>query len=468
VSKKRNRKKQYVKDQAVSTPQFQPVMSHMNDSLVNVMTKAAIRHRDVTNPANNYFEAIPMLDYAQLENIYISSWIGKKIVDLPIEFMFKEGLEVNIDGEDSLEKECLEYYKENKIEDLYKEMVKYKKMYGGAIMFPKDKFQDPMKPYSFESFKGRDIEFIVKDLTYLAVTPYIDIISRKYFEPKTFVMAGLSMLAENCIQARGIQVPKRRIPQFRYMGMSVYQNIFEAMISDQYISKGIVNMVYRGNMKYYSLDGLHDTVKQGGQELVFERIGLIEDGASIMSAGILDAKDKVEFVTQSFANLDQIDYRSLTRLSASTGIPSILLQERAPEKTGLGGDNSEEVEIMNNYTVKEQKDNTPIGNEIFQTIAYILSGKKKKVEVNFKKAHTTSPKTQGETDKIILENVLAQQQLGISEDVITDYMVRMGMLTTEQAVKEKANIAEMKEYSRALEVDYEESTVQPVSNSKAK
>ena len=465
MSKKRNRKKQYVKDQAVSVPQYQPTMSHMNDSLVNVMTKAAIRHRDVTNPANNYFEAIPMLDYAQLENIYISSWIGKKIVDLPIEFMFKGGIDINIDGEDSLEKECLEYYKENKIEDLYKETIKYKKMYGGAIVFPKDKFQDPMKPYSFESFKGRGIEFIVKDLTYLAVTPHIDIISRKYFEPKTFVMAGLSMLAENCIQARGIQVPKRRIPQFRYMGMSVYQNIFEAMISDQYISKGIVNMVYRGNMKYYSLDGLDDTVKQGGQELMLERIGLIEDGASIMSAGILDAKDKVEFVTQSFANLDQIDHRSLTRLAAATGIPSMVLLGRAPEKTGLGGDNSEDVEIFNNYTEQEQKEAAPLGAEIFKTIAYILSGKEKKVEVNFKKAHTTSPKTQAETDKIILENMEAQQAIGFPDDIVKDYAVRMGIISTEQATQITELTNEM--FEMAEEGD-NESQVQPKTNSQEK
>lgn len=450
-----------INDEPVVVPER--LMSN-TDALQNVMTKAAIRHRDVTNPANNYYEAMHTLDYNQLENMYMTEWVAKKIVDMPVDYMYKNMFDLTIEGEESLEKECMDYYKEKKLNVLMKQAAKIKKIYGGGIIFPKDRFQDPMKPYDWESFKGRDIEFILKDLTYLAVTPHIHIVSDKYFEPETINMAGVSMLAENCIIFRGIQAPLRRMPQFRYLGMSMYQNIFQAMISDSYVSKGIVNMVYRGNMKYYRLDGFDETVKQGGDDLILQRIGLIEDGASIMSAGLLDAKDSVEFVKQSFQNLDKIDHRSLTRLSAASNIPSMVLLGRAPESSGLGDNSSGELENFYNYIEHEQRETDPELSFLFKIIAYILTGKEHKTEVFLKKPHNINPQKQAETDKIILENMQAQQSLGIPDDIVVDYGVKTGILTTEQATKVtelKNEMFKMAEY----EAENEEEEIQPDANS---
>jgi phage-related protein (TIGR01555 family) len=407
----------------------------INDNLVNVMTKAAIRHRDVTNPANNFYENAPALDYNQLENIYITSWVAKKIVDLPIDYMFKNGFEINIDGENNLEKEAMDYYKKNKLEIDFKLAIRDKKRYGGAVLFPKDRFQNPMVPYNWEAFKDRDIEFIFKDFTYVAVTPYTDVVSRRYFDPKVFNMAGVTMLAENCLQFRGVQVPKRRMPPFRYMGMSVYQNIFQAMIADEYISKGIVNMVYRNNMKYYKLYGFDETVKQGGDDLILARMALMEDSASIMSAGLLDAKDDVSFVSQAFSELANIDQRSLSRLAAASNIPSMLLMGRSPEHQGLNSNDSGEMELIYNYIEQEQADESENGARIFQIICYILAGKKYEIEFKFNKPYNVNPQKQVEKDKLVLENMTAQQAIGIPDEIIIDYGVRNGILTTEQATK---------------------------------
>jgi phage-related protein (TIGR01555 family) len=409
----------------------------VSDNLVNVMTTAAHRHRDVTNPANNFYETVTRLDYHQLENIYMSEWVAKKAVDLPIDFMFKNGFNIVIDGEQEsqLEKDCLEYYKKHNIERRWKEAIRHKKIYGGGIIFPKDRFQNPIEPYDWESFKGRDIEWIVKDVTYMAITPYIEIVSDHYFEPHRIIMAGTTIHADNCIMFRGLQPPKRRIPTFRYFGMSIYQIIFNALISDSYVSKGIVNMIYRGNMKYYRLKGFEQTIKQGGGDLILERIGLMEDGASIMSAGLLDAEDSVEFVQQSFAALDKIDHRSLTRLAAATGIPSIVLLGRMPEATGLSSSDVGELENFYNYIENEQMDEKLNGTKIFETIAYILTGKPQEIDFEFNSPANINPKVQAETDKIVLENMQAQQSLGIPDDVIIDYGIKNGLISTEQAAK---------------------------------
>lgn len=435
-----------------------------NDNLVNLMTTLAHRQRDVTNPVNNFYDTVVKLDYHQLENIYISEWVAKRAIDIPIEFMFKNGFDLSIDGEkqSSLEKGCLDYYYKHNIEKRWKESIKNKKMYGGGIIFPKDRYQSPMVPYDWESFHNRDIEWIAKDVSYMAVTPYINIVSDHYFDPHMITMSGVTLHVDNCIQFRGIQPARRQIPTFRYFGMSIYQNIFQALISDSYISKGIVNMVYRGNMKYYFLKNFESTVKQGGADLILERMGLLEDGASILSAGLLDAEDSVEFVTQTFANLDKIDDRSLTRLCAATGIPSMLFMGRSPESKGLGGDNSEEMETTYNYIENEQKEEEPSGTKIFEIIAYILTGQKKEIDFSFRKPHAINQKTQIEIDKGVLENMQAQQALSIPDDIIIDYAIKNGLMTEEQA----SNITELKNEMMQMQEQQQEFEADDDSKSK--
>jgi phage-related protein (TIGR01555 family) len=404
---------------------------------INVMSKASARARDVTDPTNNYFTGMWTLDYKQLENIYMTTWVGKKIVELPNKFIFKTGFNIKIDGQDKsdLENQAMAFYKKRRLEKRVMQANAIKKIYGGAIILPKHKMQDPNKPYDISLFKGQeDLEFVVRDLTYLAVTPHTDLVSERYFEPERISLAGVTTLADNCILFKGIQVPQRRMPQFRYLGMSIFQNIFQALICDEYISKGIVNMVYRGNMKYYKLKGFSDLVKQGAEELAVEKIKLIEDYASLLSAGILDGEDDVSFVSQHFSALPEIDERSIQRLSAATNIPAVVLLGQNPDKTPLGGGNNDsELESFYNYIEEEQRDIEPEMEHLFKIICAIIDGKEHDVEITFNKPHNINPQVQVETDKIVLENMTAQQSLGFSDEIIKQYAVKNGIINQEQA-----------------------------------
>jgi phage-related protein (TIGR01555 family) len=412
------------------------IHEQINDNLVNVMSKASAQRRDVTNPNNNYFSSMPTINYQELENIYMSTWVGKKIIDLPNKYIFKNGFSFKIgDGTNKkLEEEVLKFYHEKGLEKKVKEANAIKRIYGGGIILIKDKNQDPMQPYDYTKFYDRtDIEFIARDLSYLAVTPYIEIVGENYFEPHIINLAGVSALAENCILFKGIQAPKRRMPQFRYLGMSIFQNIYQAMINDEYVSKGIVNMIYRGNMKYYKLEGYSDLVKQGYEELAISRISAIEDYSSHLSAGILDKNDDVSFVQQSFASLAEIDERSIKRLAAASNIPAtILLNE---QQTGLGNASQGEQENFYNYIEEEQHDLEPAMKHVFRIIVNILSGQDEDIEFSFNKPHNIDPQTQANIDKIVLENIHAQQALGFNDEILKDYAVRNKVITSEQALE---------------------------------
>jgi uncharacterized protein len=403
-----------------------------NDGLLNLINTAA-QKRDVTNPFASFYQADALLSPAQCENIYISSWIAKKIIEIPMEYIFKNGFTFKIEDSEELTTRVIQLSENLGILDKVKLCEMYKRVYGGAVLFVKNPHQDLMKEFDATACKvaPNSIEFVPMDLTYLAVTPHIDIVSGKYFEPKTISMAGLTAEASNCVIFRGIQVPKRRMPQFRYIGMSVFQNIFQAMIMDDYISKGIANMVWRNNRWYYKIDGLSEMAKEGNEALALTRLAMVEDSMNILSAGIVDKNDEVQLISQSFSALPEIDRRSLERLSAASNIPATVLLGKSPDGMNATGDG--DLENFYSYIEAEQCKIVPLMKQIFNVLICMLTGKEVKFTFEFNKPNQISPSRQMDIDAKVLDNVQKMDGLGVPEDVIKDYMVKYGLLTPAQS-----------------------------------
>jgi len=402
-----------------------------NDGLLNLINTAS-QKRDVTNPFASFYQADALLSPAQCENIYISSWIAKKIIEIPMEYIFKNGFTFKIEDSEELTTRVIQLSENLGILDKVKLCEMYKRVYGGAVLFIKNPHQDLMKKFDATACKvaPNSIEFVPMDLTYLAVTPHIDIVSGKYFEPKTISMAGLTADASNCVIFRGIQVPKRRMPQFRYIGMSVFQNIFQAMIMDDYISKGIANMVWRNNRWYYKIDGLSEMAKEGNEALALTRLAMVEDSMNILSAGIVDKNDEVQLISQGFGGLPEVDRRSLERLSAASNIPATVLLGKSPDGMNATGDG--DLENFYSYIEAEQCKIVPQMKQIFNVLICMLTGKEVKFTFEFNKPNQISPSRQMDIDAKVLDNVQKMDGLGVPEDVIKDYMVKYGLLTPAQ------------------------------------
>lgn len=403
-----------------------------NDGLLNLINTASSK-RDVTNPFVNFYQADALLSPAQCENIYLSSWIAKKIVEIPMEYIFKNGFTFKVEGNDKLTEQVTQLAENIDIIEKVKLCEMYKRVYGGAVLFIKNPHQDLLKKFDATACKTapNSIDFVPMDLTYLAVTPYTDIVSGKYFEPKTISMAGLTADESNCVIFRGIQVPKRRMPQFRYIGMSVFQNIFQAMIMDDYVSKGIANMVWRNNRWYYKIDGLSEMAKEGNEALALTRLAMVEDSMNILSAGIVDKNDEVQLISQGFGGLPEVDQRSLERLAAASNIPATVLLGKSPDGMNATGDG--DLENFYNYIESEQRKITPQLKQIFNVLICMITGQEVKFEFEFNKPNQITPARQMTIDAQVLDNVQKMDSLGVPEDVIKDYLVKYGLLTPAQS-----------------------------------
>lgn len=421
----------------------------VNDGLLNLVNSVSSK-RDVTNVFNNFYTSDAVLNYAQCENIYLSSWIAKKIVEIPVEYIFKNGFTFKIKENEYLTNKVLDLYKERKLEDKLKLCETYKRIYGGSVLFINNPHQDKMKEFDPTACRTAPdkIEFVPMDLSYLSITPHINIVSSDYLEPKTISLVNVTTDASNCIIFKGIQAPKRRMAQFRYLGMSVFQNIFQAMIMDDYITKGIANMVWRNNRWYYKIDGLSEMAKEGNEALALTRLSMVEDSMNILSAALLDKNDEVVQISQSFGSLPEIDRRSLERLSAASNIPATVLLGKSPDGMNSTGDS--DLENFYNYIESEQKKIEPQMRQIFNVLVCMLAGKELDFIFEFNKPNQISQSKQIDLDSRVLDNIQKMDSLGIPEDIIKSYMVKYGVITPEQSV----DIKQFEVKSEQIEQEY--------------
>jgi uncharacterized protein len=411
----------------VITPTF------IQDNLQNVMETAHQRRRDVTNPLNNFYTADFTLNPAMLENIYLSSWIAKKLVSDVTELVFKNGYEFSIPEHPDLEKAVLEKWEELGLDYTKNKVNKDKKIYGGGVIIIKNPYQDPSKPLdmSLLQMAGDRLELSAVDYTYCGVYPHTDITNHLYFQPKTISVAGFTGDESNFIIFKGVQVPTRRMPQFRYIGMSIFQNIYQAMIADDYVSKGVANMVWRDSTRYYyKVNGLADLVANCESNVVLERLTLLEDSINMLGAGVIDKEDDVLSLPANFSNLDAIMQQTVQRLAAATNLPATWILNKSPDGQNSTGESDKE--MLYNAIEAEQKEITPNMKKIFNIIIHSITGKPVEFEFEFNKPNHISRDKEADTNTKILANAKSMQDLGMPDDIIIKYMVDNGLITNEE------------------------------------
>lgn len=408
----------------------------VDDTLISLNNALASR-RDSVSIFNNYYSAETTIDPAQLENIYLSNWVAKKIVEIPIEYMFKNGFTVKIDGYPEVEKEVMRLYEKhfnNGKENLIKKTLKDRDIYGGSVILVKNFMQDPMMPMDYQmlGLNAENIRFTERDYSYLAINPHVHITEPDFFLPKTISMAGITADVSNYIVFYGVHVPTRRIPNFKYLGMSVYQNIFQAMIIDDYVNKGIANLINRGNRYYYKMKGFNDMVKQKTHTMTLDRLSLLEDQITLLSAGVLDSEDDIIMVQQSFASLPEIDLRAIERLSAATSIPATILLGKSPD--GMNATGQSDWENLYNWIEAQQARVKPQMEQIFKILCCMATrGTVLPLVFEWNKPHNVNPKDEADTETKVLDNALKMQSLGLGDEIIKDYLVAKTLITHEQA-----------------------------------
>lgn len=419
-------------------------MEEISDGL-SVISSAGMRKRDVSNPLNSTFliDTIGTSNYQLFEGMYLSTWIGKKIVEIPTQSAFKNGFNFKIPTDPEVEEQVLKYYHEHKLQALMMEGSMDADIYGGAVIYINNPKADPLQPFdpAYCAINPEQVEFVEYDASYLAVTPHINPGKRSYNSPNMIAAFGATFEQSHGLIFQGVNVMTRWKPRFKYLGMSIFQNIFQTILNDEVISKAIPNLVHRCSIYFYKVAGLQELVKQGKEDKIMNKISKYEDLKSIYSAGVIDLEDEVQIVAQTFAGLPDLDRRSVERLAAASGIPATVLLGKSPDGQNSTGDS--DLENFYNFIELYQEKLTPNMNKLFDTLIWMVAGRKIEFEFKFEKPQQISKVRRLDTDQKTLINAATMQTLGLPDSILKRYLVDNGVIETDEAEEMDENGEEL-------------------------
>lgn len=393
---------------------------------------------------NSTFTRTYRLPQEVCENVYMDTWVGKKIVTLPVSRAMRNGLMLEIENDKSgaEEKKVWDLYEKYNFESLISSAQTSADTYGSAMILLKDRAQNPlMKARDYQTLEPEYIEFPFFTVSPKPTNPYAPGIV-------SFSMLGITADESFCAAFTGVPTLHRLSPSFKYYGMSVFQSIWTALVNDQVIMTAAANIVYRSSIRNYKLKGLQQQVLAGRGDQALARTSLLDESVGIFGSAVMDAEDDMNIVTQAFTGLPEMDRRSGERLAAATGIPATLLLGKSPDGQNSTGKSDEANMVA--YVAEYQKKMLPPIQRIFAALISLAGIQNKKWKVSFRSPAVIEITEKPTHDKVIIENTQQLQALGLPEDVVRRYMLENGLIT--QAEHDKIDLS-VNEYD---DIDKEE------------
>jgi phage-related protein (TIGR01555 family) len=359
-----------------------------------------------------------------LENAYQQSWLAKRIVELPVEMAMTNGLALTLKKKDD-EKKFWDAWNKFGLTDLIMDTQKWADVYGSSVIFLKNKSLDPSKPYT--NFKN--LEFIQVQYPFYMPLPN----SNDVYESDRISFNLLQIEADiaNVAVFYGTKCIKRLSPQFKYFGMSVYQNIWKAMLSDDLITTAVANMVYRSSTAVYKMKGFNKLVEAGRQDLVLDTISTTEMTRGIFGAVVQDSEDDFKMVGQTITALADIDRRSAERVCAAAGYPATLILGKSPDGQNSTGKHDEKNLIIatKRYQLKMIKPIKQVSHALIQHLEIDDTD----WNIEFRNPATEDLAQEAQTDSIELDNALKLQSLLNNPEIITRYLKDKDLITEDEA-----------------------------------
>lgn len=424
------------------------ITKRFNDNFHTLIENIGAYRRDVTSRYNGHFFREPRLDYDELNSIYQSVPVVRRAIELITGHLLKNGVSFSIPDNPKATAEVTALAERVQIKRLMEEaaLITLVNGCGGVILV--DKHQKPDKPLDMRRLKGTTPSFAVIDGRFITTTPDLDPVSPTFYEPQTYQVAGISFHPSWINAFKGIPVTQVLKPMYKYLGMSLIENAYQAIVNDEIMSKAIPNIVYRSSVVNYKIAGMKDSIKMGEEQALLKYVATAENTKSILNATVTDGDDAIEVVSRELAGLEGLDQRSAYRLGASLGIAATVLWGKSPD--GLNASGQSDWENFYNFVEVWQTRWYDNLRWFYKILTACVTGRDDvDFELTFNKANLISPQQKVANDAVILQNVQMMRDLGLPDDTIQRYLIENDILTEDEADEYAEIQQEMDEMAQA-------------------
>lgn len=309
------------------------------DGLANVLTG---RGTTVDRSASNFW--IRRFTTAeQVEAAYLSSWLHRKIVDIPAEDMTRAGRDWDTEDGDiekiEAEEKRLGYWPK------LREAVRLGRLGGGAIFIGLGD-ADPSQPLPTSIATGQVQYLMVLSRWQLTLGDIdTDVASPNFMQPRFFTIAGMGgsiqIHPSRMVCFHGLPVPAIRMTNVedRFWGMSVVEACDEAVQNATTATAGFASLIDEAKIDVFRFNGLTDLLLQpDGEDKLTKRVQATTTGKSVHRAVILDKEDEWDQRQLEMTGVRDVIITYDARVAGAADIPATRLFGKSPDGQNSTGE----------------------------------------------------------------------------------------------------------------------------------
>lgn len=292
---------------------------------------------------------------AELEALYTQSWLGRKVVDIPVDDAMRNGVIIEHDDPavvEAVEKRMLELKIDKKIDSI----AKWARVYGSSVMVlvsGDDDIANPPRIGMGDISNFATLDRFEVSAMQLNQNP----LSKDYLRPDSYMIGKSGVVnKERVFQMNGTETTNWTKQKLNGWGLSVYETGFNSIQTSQTSTELINNLLYQSNIDVYKINGLNEALSTGQDSLVMKRIEVAQGMKSILNGIALDSLDDYVNMAKNFSGLSEINLGMLSIVAGAFDIPLTRLLGKSADGMNATG----EGDLKNYYDMVKSLQETDI------------------------------------------------------------------------------------------------------------
>jgi phage-related protein (TIGR01555 family) len=307
----------------------------------------------------------------ELENIYRSSWLGRKIVDVPVDDMTRCWRTWH--AEDALVDRIEVAERKFDVRRKMSEALRWARLFGAAAIIVGTKSGRPDEPLDVERLARGDLQFL-----HLAVSPTLivkdwetDFNSPRFGQPSLYTftpangpmslgstaMPSVDVHASRVIPFTGVELPPNASRGLTSWGDSVFTSILDTLVTAGSITSVIASLVLEAKLDVVKIADLGALLSTpGGEDKIRKRFALAASLKSVNNMLLLGEGEEYDQKTLSFTGLSDIHIRIMQEVSGAADIPATRLLGQTP----AGLQSTGESDLRNYYDMIQARQETSL------------------------------------------------------------------------------------------------------------
>ncbi|HBH7053948.1 TPA: DUF1073 domain-containing protein [Morganella morganii] len=287
-------------------------------------------------------------DRTTLEFAYRSSFLVGAAVDAIADDMTRKGVSISSKLPPGYKGRLEDFWDEAAIWDGLNDVIKWSRLYGGAVLVIMIDGQDFSTPLNIETIKEGQFKGVIALDRWQLDPGYSDPVTEygpDYGKPKYYkvITSQHGLKKWNIHHSRLIRMDGDSLPYQQSLtengwGMSVVERIFERIQAFDTATVGTSQLIHKAHLRTYSIEKLREILAKGGdvEKALMKHLDMIREFQTIEGMTIMDSKDEFSTHSYSFAGIADVILRFAEQVSGATGIPLVRLFGQSPSGFSTG------------------------------------------------------------------------------------------------------------------------------------